>query len=456
MPLVAALPVAAVITALATRVAAALFTASSTAIAAAAAAAAAPTAAAPITVTAATATTAASAAAAVGTAAAIASARGKRRDTAESTPVELITVHDGMRLVTGPLRLEPSDGGPCLSPWRLEQRGSRRWLRGDEGTRLALRDAGGVGQVLCLGPGCLRCLSRGSRNRMAARACWKGDQEAVVVQGVAEAAWPLAEPACSYAALTPALWVSAAAPPPQLLAVAVAVAVAIAIAALQLHRQQREIGRSRLALARASGAAREARLSWREARDATRPLQLVTALREGTHAEEVSVVDPSGKLLMFWAEGLLRLSDDHGALVLTPPPSKLSLLTTRHRISLAELSGLRYAEDLPEALRLCAAQSATKWPPRRCLRLSTLSREYVVRFSNDSAALLWLEGLQALLHAAGLLLKPIRPAALLWLRARTRLSEASREQGLARGRLLAKVIRESAAPSAAPSAAALK
>ena len=39
---------------------------------------------------------------------------------------------------------------------------------------------------------------------------------------------------------------------------------------------------------------------------------------------------------------------------------------------------------------------------------------------------------------------------------RTRLSEASREQGLARGRLLAKVIRESAAPSAAPSAAALK
>ncbi|EOD35687.1 hypothetical protein EMIHUDRAFT_440960, partial [Emiliania huxleyi CCMP1516] len=439
MPLVAALPVAAVITALATRVAAALFTASSTATAAAAAAAAAPM----WMCTAATATTAASAAAA------IASARGKRRDTAESTPVELITVHDGMRLVTGPLRLEPSDGGPCLSPWRLEQRGSRRWLRGDEGTRLALRDAGGVGQVLCLGPGCLRCLSRGSRNRMAARACWKGDHEAVVVQGVVQAAWPLAEPACSYAALTPAVWVSAAAPPPQLLAVAVAVAVAIA--ALQLHRQQKQISRSRLALARASGAAREARLSWREARDATRPLQLVTALREGTHAEEVSVVDPSGKLLMSWAEGLLRLSDDHGALVLTPPPSKLSLLTTRHRISLAELSGLRYAEDLPEALRLHAAQSAKKWATRRCLRLSTLSREYVVRFSSDWAALLWLEGLQALLHAAGLLLKPIRPAALLWLRARTRLSEASREQGLARGRLLAKVIRESAAPSAAPS-----
>ena len=149
MPPVAALPVAAVITALATRVAAALFTASSTATAAAAAAAAAPM----WMCTAATATTAASAAAA------IASARGKRRDTAKSTPVELITVHDGMRLVTGPLRLEPSDGGPCLSPWRLEQRGSRRWLRGDEGTQLALRDAGGVGQVLCLGPGCLRCLA---------------------------------------------------------------------------------------------------------------------------------------------------------------------------------------------------------------------------------------------------------------------------------------------------------
>jgi len=347
MPPVAALPVAAVITALATRVAAALFTASSTATAAAAAAAA------PMWMcTAATATTAASAAAA------IASARGKRRDTAESTPVELITVHDGMRLVTGPLRLEPSDGGPCLSPWRLEQRGSRRWLRGDEGTRLALRDAGGVGQVLCLGPGCLRCLSRGSRNRMAARACWKGDHESVVVQGVVQAAWPLAEPACSYAALTPAVWVSAAAPPPQLLAVAVAVAVAIA--ALQLHRQQRQIGRSRLALARASGAAREARLSWREARDATRPLQLVTALREGTHAEEVSVVDPSGKLLMSWAEGLLRLSDDHGALVLTPPPSKLSLLTTRHRISLAELSGLRYAE----ATRCGADLSVTPRPTR--------------------------------------------------------------------------------------------
>ena len=71
----------------------------------------------------------------------------------------------------------------------------------------------------------------------------------------------------------------------------------------------------------------------------------------------MSVVDPSGKLLMSWAEGLLRLSDDHGALVLTPPPSKLSLLTTRRRSSprkgrgeAASLHSCRGCEQAPPHL----------------------------------------------------------------------------------------------------------
>jgi len=339
-----------------------------------------------------------------------------------SEPVELLTAHDGLRVLSGPLRLEPPGGRPCSPGWRREG----TTLSAPDGTRLSIGRKGRV----CKGPFCLRCLNRASRNSLRFGWC-PLDFEPVDALPVGHG--QLREAVCEH---TPTVWRAAA--QGELLKGAIAL-VFVLLCWLSGLRQQRRLAKAlgRLALVRADSS--RLRLAWRSSRDTTRPLSLVARLREGTHVAELQVCDIGGNSSTAWEDGWLRLAEDHSSIILTPPST--SSLMIRHRINLTELRQLRFGERIGEA-ETAARETAVLATslPWRCLHLSTRGRDYVVRFSDDGPGLLWLEGLQALLHDSGHLKEPIRPATLLWLRARMRLGYAAARQGVSRQRLLANAI----------------
>lgn len=340
------------------------------------------------------------------------------------TRVEVVSKHDGLRLLPSPLRLEPVGGSPCAPAWHLEEHGSTRWLSASDGTRLALE--GSTDTTLRKGVFFPRCVSRGSRNLM--RFSWFcADSEPIELVPVLHV--QLREAACERA---PELWRAAA--QGQLLPGLLAIAFVL-LCWLSGRRQQRRLAAAldRLGRYRADGSS--VRLAWRSSRDATRPLRLVSRLREGTHVAELRVFDTAGKSLSTWEDGWLRLANDHGSILFTPASQDAFI---RHRISLTELRQLRYGERAGGADR--PGEHVADLPatlPWRCLHLATRGCEYTIRFSDDSLAHLWLEGLQALLHESGHLKHPIRPATLLWLRVRMRLAYLAARDGVSRERLLA-------------------
>jgi len=276
--------------------------------------------------------------------------------------VEVVSAHDGLRLLSNPLRLEPVGGAPCLSPWRLEKYGSTRWLSADDGTRLSLID--GVETKLCASRACRRCVTRGSRNHMRVGSC-KFDFEPIEVLPVARGM--LSETTCRQA---PTLWRAYA--DGQLLPGLLAVAFVV-FCWLSGRRQQRRHAVVVGQLSRLQTDSSQVRLAWRGSRDVMRGVRLVSQLRMGTHVAELRVVDSSGKPISAWEEGWLRLAEDHGSIVLTPPAESAILI--RHRISLTDLKQLRFGERTGATTRTGAAGKLAPGdtgggPPWRCLHLA--------------------------------------------------------------------------------------
>mmetsp|Transcript_48839 Transcript_48839/g.81167 ORF Transcript_48839/g.81167 Transcript_48839/m.81167 type:complete len:415 (+) Transcript_48839:42-1286(+) len=402
-----------------------------------------------------------------------------------------VTTTDGLLLLPGPLRFVST--GICQMPaWSVEQRSHWLWqnstgLRGSDGSQLVVTSSSIHSTLLklCVAAGCAKCIGRGSANRAVVRPCALADFEEVQLttcpalwhrQNADGVPWVCAvrEAGCKASdAFTIALSAvrkfapSAISPPHhrQTRRAGGTFAIALLLAGISgwwLARRRRarakfvvvaelseQLKAERARRTEIQHQARRLRQALREKRDLTLPIELLQRMRNGELMEAASfslkqrscagelfsLAKQNGSLCPAW----VQLTSDHSRL--TVSESKASVDSPLYSIELRALLAINFGP--------AEAGEAMPW---RTFVLVVDKGELSISGSSDEQAAAWVQGLQAVLQALGLLAEPLAPGTLIKLRVQMKLALHAMQLRQRRAHALTALLRQASASTGSAAA----